>query len=310
MGGSAGSSRRRPASRPSRRHPGPTRCGSGTGRPTRSPAAWPKAPRPCSTCTAAASRRDRQHSPGPRPPFPATRGRSTCSTTGWRPRTCIPPRSTTRWPRSRALRRPGLDPARSRWPATPPAAIAVAAARVLADAGIEVGALLLLTVDRTPATRTTRRATSSSTATGDAPAPRPIGVAPIRTSPGMRRCTASCPGCRRCSSISRPTRCWPGRSADRNPIHMHALTATCLRLPKAIAHGMWLKARTLATLEGRLPEGVHGGRLVQDAGAAAVDDREVTTDHEGGDWGAERRRTRKSGKPHLAGGVWSSRVTR
>lgn len=43
-------------------------------------------------------------------------------------------------------------------------------------------------------------------------------------------------------------------SGDRNPIHMHALTARAFGFPRAIAHGMWTKARCLAALEGRLPE--------------------------------------------------------
>jgi acyl dehydratase len=43
-------------------------------------------------------------------------------------------------------------------------------------------------------------------------------------------------------------------SGDRNPIHMHALTAKALGFPRAIAHGMWTKARCLAALEGRLPD--------------------------------------------------------
>lgn len=43
-------------------------------------------------------------------------------------------------------------------------------------------------------------------------------------------------------------------SGDRNPIHMHALTAKPLGFPSAIAHGMWTKARCLAVLEGRLPD--------------------------------------------------------
>ena len=43
-------------------------------------------------------------------------------------------------------------------------------------------------------------------------------------------------------------------SGDRNPIHLHSLTAKAFGFPSAIAHGMWLKARTLATLEGRLPD--------------------------------------------------------
>jgi acyl dehydratase len=42
-------------------------------------------------------------------------------------------------------------------------------------------------------------------------------------------------------------------SGDRNPIHMHALTARALGFPRAIAHGMWTKARCLAALEPRLP---------------------------------------------------------
>jgi acyl dehydratase len=42
-------------------------------------------------------------------------------------------------------------------------------------------------------------------------------------------------------------------SGDRNPIHMHSLTAKPLGFPGAIAHGMWTKARCLAALENRLP---------------------------------------------------------
>jgi acyl dehydratase len=43
-------------------------------------------------------------------------------------------------------------------------------------------------------------------------------------------------------------------SGDRNPIHMHSLTAKPLGFPAAIAHGMWTKARALAALEARLPD--------------------------------------------------------
>ncbi|GAA2991261.1 MaoC/PaaZ C-terminal domain-containing protein [Actinokineospora diospyrosa] len=42
-------------------------------------------------------------------------------------------------------------------------------------------------------------------------------------------------------------------SGDRNPIHLHPLTARPFGFPQAIAHGMWTKARCLAALEGRLP---------------------------------------------------------
>jgi acyl dehydratase len=43
-------------------------------------------------------------------------------------------------------------------------------------------------------------------------------------------------------------------SGDRNPTHMHALSAKAFGFPRAIAHGMWTKARCLAALEGLLPE--------------------------------------------------------
>jgi acyl dehydratase len=38
-------------------------------------------------------------------------------------------------------------------------------------------------------------------------------------------------------------------SGDRNPIHMHPLTARLFGFKRAIAHGMWTKARCLAALE-------------------------------------------------------------
>ncbi|WP_406830747.1 MaoC/PaaZ C-terminal domain-containing protein [Pedococcus sp. KACC 23699] len=37
-------------------------------------------------------------------------------------------------------------------------------------------------------------------------------------------------------------------SGDVNPIHLHALSAKAMGFPRAIAHGMWTAARTLATL--------------------------------------------------------------
>jgi acyl dehydratase len=47
---------------------------------------------------------------------------------------------------------------------------------------------------------------------------------------------------------------YAGVSGDRNPIHMHSLTAKPLGFPGAIAHGMWTKARALAQIESRLPD--------------------------------------------------------
>lgn len=45
-------------------------------------------------------------------------------------------------------------------------------------------------------------------------------------------------------------------SGDRNPIHLHPLTARAFGFPRQIAHGMWTKARCLAWFEGRLPAAV------------------------------------------------------
>jgi acyl dehydratase len=43
-------------------------------------------------------------------------------------------------------------------------------------------------------------------------------------------------------------------SGDANPIHLSGLAAKAFGFKRAIAHGMWVKARVLAALEGRLPE--------------------------------------------------------
>jgi acyl dehydratase len=42
-------------------------------------------------------------------------------------------------------------------------------------------------------------------------------------------------------------------SGDRNPIHLHNVSAKLFGMPRAIAHGMWLKARVLAALQSELP---------------------------------------------------------
>ena len=55
-------------------------------------------------------------------------------------------------------------------------------------------------------------------------------------------------------------------SGDRNPIHLHPLTARLFGFPRAIAHGMWTVARCLAA-HGTPERPGWGG--VQGAGAAA-----------------------------------------
>ena len=91
-------------------------------------------------------------------------------------------------------------------------------------------------------------------------------------------------------------------SGDRNPIHLHSLTAKAFGFPSAIAHGMWLKARTLASLEGRLPAGFTVDVAFKTPvflpstiamAAAATDD---------GGWTLDVRNAR-NGKPHLTGSV-------
>jgi acyl dehydratase len=90
-------------------------------------------------------------------------------------------------------------------------------------------------------------------------------------------------------------------SGDRNPIHLSGLSAKAFGFKSAIAHGMWLKARVLATLEGRLPD------------ACTVDVRfktpvflpstvAVTAARSDAGWSLDVRNAR-SGKPHLSGTV-------
>ena len=90
-------------------------------------------------------------------------------------------------------------------------------------------------------------------------------------------------------------------SGDRNPIHLHNLTAKAFGFPSAIAHGMWLKARTLAALEGRLPDAYTVDVAFKlpvllpatlALAAAQTDDG----------WSLDVR-SAKSGKPHLAGSI-------
>ena len=77
-------------------------------------------------------------------------------------------------------------------------------------------------------------------------------------------------------------------SGDHNPIHVNPIAARLFGFPGMIAHGMWMKARCLAGLEGRLPDafavevefrrplGIPGK-----AGFAARDDRFTLTTPDG-----------------------------
>lgn len=88
-------------------------------------------------------------------------------------------------------------------------------------------------------------------------------------------------------------------SGDRNPIHLYKLTAKMFGFPRAIAHGMWTKARCLAAFEGRLPDAytvdVTFKLPVLLPGRVAF----AAHEHDGG-WQFELSGA-KNGKPHLTG---------
>jgi acyl dehydratase len=90
-------------------------------------------------------------------------------------------------------------------------------------------------------------------------------------------------------------------SGDRNPIHLHAFSAKAFGFPMAIAHGMWLKARTLAALEGRLPE-AYTVDVAFKAPVLLPSAVAIATERRPGGWGLDVRAAR-SGRPHLAGSV-------
>lgn len=90
-------------------------------------------------------------------------------------------------------------------------------------------------------------------------------------------------------------------SGDRNPIHLHNLTAKAFGFPSAIAHGMWLKARTLAALEGRLPD-AYTAEVAFKLPVLLPASISISAAQDGDDWQLDVRST-KSGKPHLAGSV-------
>jgi acyl dehydratase len=93
-------------------------------------------------------------------------------------------------------------------------------------------------------------------------------------------------------------------SGDRNPIHLHTLTAKAFGFPRAIAHGMWLNARTVAAFEGRLP-----GAFTVDVSfktpvllPSTVELAATRLDEH---WRFDLRDAR-SGKPHVVGEIWAT----
>ncbi|MEO6884663.1 MAG: MaoC/PaaZ C-terminal domain-containing protein, partial [Jatrophihabitantaceae bacterium] len=90
-------------------------------------------------------------------------------------------------------------------------------------------------------------------------------------------------------------------SGDRNPIHMYGLTAKAFGFPSAIAHGMWLKARTLATLEGRVPDS-YTVDVAFKTPVLLPSTVAVSTVSDSDGWLLDVRNVR-SGKPHLSGSI-------
>ncbi|MGY1733709.1 MaoC family dehydratase [Geodermatophilus sp. SYSU D01045] len=87
-------------------------------------------------------------------------------------------------------------------------------------------------------------------------------------------------------------------SGDVNPIHLSALTARAFGFPRAIAHGMWVEARALAALSGRLP-----GALTVDVGfrrpLLLPSTVTLATAPADGGWDLARGPARRGSPPHL-----------
>lgn len=96
---------------------------------------------------------------------------------------------------------------------------------------------------------------------------------------------------------------YAGVSGDRNPIHMHSLTAKPLGFPGAIAHGMWTKARALAQLESKLPDGFEVD--VRFRKPVLLPARVLFAEEERGEEILFAVRDAKKGTPHLDGHVQS-----
>jgi hypothetical protein len=88
-------------------------------------------------------------------------------------------------------------------------------------------------------------------------------------------------------------------SGDRNPIHLHPLSAKLFGMKRNIAHGMWTKARCLAALEGELPESYElEVRFKLPIFLPAKVAFDAARDGSGWEFGVTGA---KDGKPHLTG---------
>lgn len=90
-------------------------------------------------------------------------------------------------------------------------------------------------------------------------------------------------------------------SGDSNPIHLHPLTARPFGMSRPIAHGMWLKARCLAALEGRLYE-AHTAEVAFKL-PLTLPAKVAFSSWAEGDGRRFAVRDARDGKPHLDGSV-------
>jgi hypothetical protein len=109
----------------------------------------------------------------------------------------------------------------------------------------------------------------------------------------------------------RPTAIWriPGDigrryavvSGDVNPIHMNPLIARLFGFKRAIAHGMWVKARCLAALEGRLPSALTAE--VEFKSPLLLPSTVGFSANQSGDLWSIAVANAKNGRPHLVGRI-------
>ena len=87
-------------------------------------------------------------------------------------------------------------------------------------------------------------------------------------------------------------------SGDRNPIHLHPLSAKLFGLPRPIAHGMWVKARCLAALEDTLGDAYEAD--VRFKLPLYLPSRVTFSSGDGGRFAV---RAARDGRPHLEGSI-------
>jgi acyl dehydratase len=137
---------------------------------------------------------------------------------------------------------------------------------------------------------------------------RRAGTPPERPEPRADRPTPAAPT-RTVAQVRVPDdigRRYAAVSGDRNPIHLLGLSAKLFGFPSAIAHGMWLKARTLAALEGRLPE-AYTVDVTFKTPVFLPSTVAIAADHSADGWMLDVR-SATSGKPHLTGAVVGRRA--